>query len=97
MGGPSCHHVRRAQHLHLTIRVPACHHVRKAQHLYLTMGGPAYHHVRNSLHLHLTMGGTNPTTMSKGLLDSSLLLGMNLDLENTKLLPEVLKLHSSHF
>ena len=45
----------------------------------------------------MTMGGTNPTTMLEGLLDSSLPLGRNLDLENTKLLPEVLKLHSGHF
>ena len=40
------------------------------------------------------MEGTNPLTMSEGLLDSSLPLGGNLDLENTKLLPELLKLHS---
>ena len=39
------------------------------------------------------MEGTNPLTMSEGLMDSSLPLGRNLDLENTKLLPEVLKLH----
>ena len=44
--------------------------------------------------LHLTMEGTNPLTMSKWLTDSSLPLGGKLDLENTKLLPEVLKLHS---
>ena len=50
-----------------------------------------------TLHLHLTMEVTNPITMSEGLMDSSLPLGRNLDLENTKLLPEVLKLHSSHF
>ena len=43
------------------------------------------------------MEGTNPLTMSEGLTDSSLPLGRNLDLENTKLLPEVLKLHSGHF
>ena len=61
------------------------------------MGGPAYHHVRMAHLLHLSMGGTNPNTMSEGLTDSSLPLGRNLDLENTKLLPEVLKLHSSHF
>ena len=35
--------------------------------------------------------------MSEGLRDSSLPLGGNLDLENTKLLPEVLKLHSSQW
>ena len=43
--------------------------------------------------LHLTMEGTNPLTMSEWLMDSSLPLGRNLNLENTKLLPEVLKLH----
>ena len=40
------------------------------------------------------MGGTNPTTMSEGLIDSSLPLGRNLDLENTNIIPEVLKLYS---
>ena len=45
--------------------------------------------------LHLTMEGTNPLTMSEWLTDSSLPLGRDLDLENTKLLPELLKLHSS--
>ena len=44
--------------------------------------------------LHLIMEGTNPLTMSERLsIDTSLPLGRNLDLENTKLLPEVLKLH----
>ena len=43
--------------------------------------------------LHLTMEGTNLITMSEWLTESSLPLGGNLDLENTKLLPEVLKLH----
>ena len=46
------------------------------------------------LHLYLTMGGTNPTSMSEWLSDSSLPFRGSLDLENTKLLPEVLKLHS---
>ena len=48
------------------------------------------------LHLYLTIEGTNPT-MSKRISDSSPPLGGNLDLENTKLLPEELKLHSGHF
>ena len=49
-------------------------------------------------HLHLTMEGTNPLTMSEGYsTDTSLPLGRNLDLENTKLLPEVLKLHLSQW
>ena len=46
--------------------------------------------------LHLTMEGTNPLTMSEGLTKSSLPFGGNLDLENTKLLHEVLKLHFGH-
>ena len=47
--------------------------------------------------LYLTMQGTNPLTMLEWITDSSLPLGGNLDMENTKLLPEVLKLHSGHF
>ena len=43
------------------------------------------------------MEGTNPLTMSKWLTDSSLPLGGNLDLENTKLLREVLKIYSSQW
>ena len=39
------------------------------------------------------MEGTNPLTMSEWLNDSSLPLVGNIDLENTKLLLEVLKLH----
>ena len=45
----------------------------------------------------MTMEGTNPLTMSKWVTDSSLPLGRNLDLENTKLLPKVLKLHPSQW
>ena len=45
----------------------------------------------------MTIEGTNPLTMSKWLTNSSLPLRRNLDLENTKLLPEVLKLHSSQW
>ena len=47
--------------------------------------------------LHLTMEGTNPLTMSEWLTDSSFLLGGNLDLENTKILHDLLKLHFDHF
>ena len=47
--------------------------------------------------LHLTMEGTNTLTMSEWLWDSSLSLGGNLNLENTKLLPEVLELHPSQW
>ena len=43
------------------------------------------------------MGGTNPTTILEGLMNSSLPLGRNLDMENTKPLPEVLKFHYGHF
>ena len=43
------------------------------------------------------MEGTNPLTMSEWLSDSSLPLGGNLDMENTKILPEVLKLHSGQW
>ena len=46
----------------------------------------------------MIMEGTNPLTMSEGLsTDTSLPLGRSLDLENTKLLPEVLKLHPSQW
>ena len=47
--------------------------------------------------LHLTMEGTNPLTMSEWLWASSLPLGGNLNLENTKLLPKVLKLQPSQW
>ena len=47
--------------------------------------------------LYLTIEGTNPLTMSEWLWDSSLSLGGNLYLENTKLLPEVLELHPSQW
>ena len=51
-------------------------------------------HVGKEQHLHLTMEGTNPLTRSEGhITDTSLPLGRNLNLENTKLLPEVLKLY----
>ena len=44
------------------------------------------------------MEGTNPLTMSEGHnTDTSLPLGRNFDLENTKLLPEVLKLDLSQW
>ena len=45
----------------------------------------------------LTMEGTNPLTMSEWLWVSSLSLGRDLDLENTKLLPEVLELQPSQW
>ena len=43
------------------------------------------------------MEGTNPLTMSEWLMESSLPFGGNLDLENTKLLPKVFKLHSGQW
>ena len=55
------------------------------------------HHDEISQPLHLTMEGTNPLTMSEWLLVSSLSLGGNLDLENTKSLSEVLELQPSQW
>ena len=43
------------------------------------------------------MEGTNPLTMSEWLWVSSFPLGGNLDMENTKILPEVLELHPSQW
>ena len=53
------------------------------------------HHDGMAQPLHMTMEGTNPLTMLEWLTDSSLPLGGNLDLENTKILPKVLELHPS--
>ena len=47
--------------------------------------------------LHLTMEGTNPLIMLEWLWVSSLSLGGNLDLENTKSLSEVLELQPSQW
>ena len=55
-------------------------------------GTKSSHHDRMAQPLHLTMEGINPLTMSKWLWVSSLSIGGNLDLENTKLLPKVPKL-----
>ena len=60
-------------------------------------GTKSSHHDRMAQPLHLTMEGTNPLTMSEWLWFSSLSLGGNLDLENTKILPEVLELHPSQW
>ena len=43
------------------------------------------------------MEGINPLTMLEWLWVSSISLGGNLDLENTKLLPKALKLHSGQW
>ena len=48
-------------------------------------------------YLLLNMEGTNPLTMSEWLMDSSLPFGGNLDLENTKLILEVLELHHNQW
>ena len=61
------------------------------------MEGTNPHHDRMASPLHLTMEGTNPLTISEWLWVSSFTFGGNLDLENTKILPEVLKLHFGHF
>ena len=58
------------------------------------VGTESSHHEKMAQPLHLTMEGTNPLTISEWLMDSSLPLGGNLDMDNTKLLLEVLKLHS---
>ena len=60
-------------------------------------GTKSCHHDRMAQPLHLTMEGTNPLTMSEWLWVSSFSLEGNLNLENTKLLPEVLKLHPSQW
>ena len=53
-------------------------------------GTKSYHHDRLAQPLYLTFS-------LEWLLDSSLPLGRNLDLENTKLLPKVLKIHSGQW
>ena len=60
-------------------------------------GTKSSHHDRMAQPLQVTMEGTNPLTMSEWLWVSSLSLGGNLNLENTKLLPKVLKLHPSQW
>ena len=65
-------------------------------HIHLTMEGT--NPLTMSQLLHPTMEGTNPLTMSEWhSMDTSLPLGRNLDLKNTKILPEVLKLHLSQW
>ena len=60
-------------------------------------GTKSSHHDKMAQPLHVTMEGTNPLTMLEWLTDSSLPLGWNLNLENAKLLPEVLKLKSGQW
>ena len=45
----------------------------------------------------MTMEGTNALTMSEWIWVSSFPFGGNLNIENTKLLPKVLKLHPSQW
>ena len=61
------------------------------------MEGTNPHHDIMAQALHLTMEGTNPLPMLEWLWVSSFPLGGNLDLENTKLLSKVLKLHPSQW
>ena len=80
-------------HIHLTME--GTNPLTMSQLLHLTFH---FDHVRMAQHLHLIMEGTNPLTMSEGLsADTSLPLGRNLDLENTKLLSDVLKLQPSQW
>ena len=69
------------------------HHDKMAQRLYLTYSTEWL----SILALISDMERTNPLTMTEWLWVSSLSLGGNLDMENTKLLLEVLKLHPSQW
>ena len=60
-------------------------------------GTKSSHHDRMAQPLHLTMEGTNPLTMLEWLWVSSFPLEGNLNLENTKILPDVLELQSSQW
>ena len=80
-------------HIHLTME--GTNPLTMSQLLHLTMEGT--NPLTMSQLLHMTMEGTNPLTMSEGHTKSSLPFRRYPDLENTKLLPEVLKLHSRHF
>ena len=93
-GTKSYHHDRMAQPLHLTY---------SSEWIWILAlisdmeGNESSHHDKMAQPLHLTMEGTDPLTMLEWFMESSLPLGGNLDMENTKLLPEVLKLHIGHF
>ena len=96
-GNTTHNHIRVSLHLHLTMWSSSFHRVRREQHLYLTMGGTHPTTMSERINAYIWPWQAWPTTISKGLTDSSLPLGGNLNVENTKLLPEVLKLHSSNF
>ena len=86
-GTESSHHDRMAQPLHMTC---------SSELLWILAlisdmeGIESSHHDRMAQPLHLTCS-------SEWLWDSLLSLGGNLDLENTKLLPELLELHSGQW
>ena len=61
------------------------------------MGGTNPASMVEGLNTYIRPWEAYPATMSEGLTDSSLPLGGNLYLENTKLLLEVLKLHLSQW
>ena len=62
-----------------------------------TMGGLACHHVKKALSTYIHWHGRTHLLPSRKGSCVSLPLGGNLDLKNSKLLSEVLKLPSSHF
>ena len=72
-------------------------HVRKALHLYLIMWDEHIPQSHQNGFVLIYDHGMNISTMSERLTDSSLPFGGNLDLENTKLLPEGFKLHSAQW
>ena len=71
-------------------------HIRMDPHLHMIMWEPIPQSYQNGSALTSDHVRANPITMSEGLMDSSLPLGRNLNLENTKLLPKVLELQSDH-
>ena len=94
VGNTLCIHARNDQHLYLIMweHIPQSHQNRPT----LTSDHVGTHRtvtLKWILHLYLTMEGTNPT-MSERLLDLTPPFGGNLNLENNKLVPEVVKLHS---
>ena len=66
-----------------------------ALHLYLIMWDEHISQSHQNGSARLSDHGMSTSTIAERLTDSYLPFGGNLDMENTKLLPEVLKLHSS--
>ena len=93
-GTESSHHDRMAQPLHLTME--GTDPLTMSEWLWISAlisgmeGTESSHHDKMAQPLHMTC-------LSEWIWDLSLSLGGNLDLENTKILPEVLELHSGHF